>query len=139
MKYNTAVLAEANQAFEYLTQLVGKESLVEIKKVSPNRSLNQNSYLHLLIGAFGDYFGYTIDEAKVIYKECSPDIYNYTKKQRHFTRSSADLTKEEMATTIDRFMEASKKNGYTLPLATDTEWLRQIDNQIEQSKYYLER
>lgn len=137
MKYNTAVQQEAERAFEQLTNLVGKHAVVEIIKVSPKRSLSQNSYLHLLIGAFGAHFGYTIDEAKVIYKELNKEVYSYTKKNRTFYRSSADLTKEEMAATIDKFMKASDEAGYPLPLATDKEWIMSIENAIEQSKYYL--
>jgi hypothetical protein len=93
--------------------------------------------LHLLIGAFGQHFGYTMEEAKQIYKEISPDLYQYRKKGRTFWRSSAELNKEEMAKTIDRFMEKSKEAGYPLPLATDQEWITQIENEIERSGYYL--
>lgn len=137
MKYNLATTGEAERAFSYLSDLSGQHALVEVKKISPNRSLSQNSYLHLLIGAFGVHFGYTLEEAKQIYKEISPTIYQYDKKGRTFLRSSADLTKEEMAKSIDTFMEKSKEAGYPLPLATDQEWLRQLDNAIEQTKHYL--
>lgn len=137
MKYNLSVEAEAEQAVEYLVELVDKDALVEIKKISPKRSLNQNNYLHLIIGAFGQHFGYTLEEAKQIYKELSPGIYKYEKKGRTFWRSSADLTKEDMAKTIDTFMQASAEQDYPLPLATDQEWLREIENEIERSKYYL--
>jgi hypothetical protein len=137
VKFNLANTAEAERAFEYLTQLVGKESLAEVKKISPTRSLNQNSYLHLLIGAFAAHFGYELEEAKQIYKELSPSIYKYEKKGRDFWRSSADLTKEEMAKSIDRFREASAAQDFPLPTATDQGWLREIENAIEQSSYYL--
>lgn len=137
MKYNLAVKVEKSEAFRYFMVLANKKSLVEIKKLSPKRTLYQNSYLHLIIAAFGAHFGYTAPEAKIIYKEVNPDTYLYEKKGRKFLRSSADLTKEEMAKTIDRFMEKSKEQGYPLPLATDQEWLRQIENEIERNKYYL--
>jgi hypothetical protein len=137
MKFNLAVPAEANRAFTYLTDLVGKEAIAEVTKISPKRSLNQNSYLHLIIGAFGQHFGYTLDEAKQIYKEMNKGIYAYVKKERTFYRSSADLSKEEMAKSIDLFREKSDEAGYPLPLATDQGWLREIENAIEQSKYYL--
>lgn len=137
MKYNTKSKKEAHDAFEYLSNLVGKEAMVEVKKISPKRSLNQNAYLHLIIGAFAVHFGYEMPEAKEVYKDINHTIYHYKKKGRVFKRSSADLTKEEMARSIDRFREASDKAGYPLPLATDQEWLRHIDNAIEQHKYYL--
>lgn len=137
MKYNLSVEVERTAAFEYLTDLVGKDALVELKKISPARTLNQNSYLHLIIAAFGVHFGYTLEEAKVIYKEINKSIYQYEKKGRKFLRSSADLSKEEMAKSIDCFMQRSAEQGFPLPLATNQEWLRQIANEVERSKYYL--
>lgn len=137
MKYNLASEAETTAALTYVTDLAAKGALVEVKKVSPRRSLNQNSYLHLLIGAFGAHFGYTLEEAKYIYKEISKDIYQYQKKGRTFMRSSADLTKEEMAKSINAFMQKSDEAGYPLPLAENTEWLMSLENAMEQAKYYL--
>lgn len=137
MKFNLAVPAELARAQDHFKTLVEKKSIVEIKKVSPKRSLNQNSYLHLLLGAFGQHFGYTLEEAKLIYKDLNSEIYSYTKKNRTFWRSSADLTVEEMTKTIDVLREWSKRGGYPLPTATDQEWLRQIENAIEQSQHYL--
>ncbi len=137
MKYNLTNDLEVASAFGYLTDLAGKKSLVEVKKISPKRSLNQNSYLHLIISAFGLHFGYTADEAKIIYKEINKSLYQYDKKGRTFYRSSADLTKEEMAESIDKFMQKSAEAGYPLPLATDQGWLMEISNAIEGAKYYL--
>jgi hypothetical protein len=137
MKFNLAVPREAKQASDYLGRLQEKQNIVEVKRVSPGRTLSQNSYLHLLIGAFGNHFGYTLEEAKLIYKELNHEIYRYRKKERIFWRSSADLNKEEMAKTIDVFMRKSAEAGYPMPLATDQGWLREIENEIERSKYYL--
>lgn len=137
MKFNLAVKAEKSEAHRYFITLFNKKSLVEIKKISPKRTLSQNSYLHLIIGAFGNHFGYTLAEAKIVYKEINRSIYLYEKKGRKFLRSSADLTKEEMAKSIDTFRQKSAEQGYELPLATDQEWLRQISNEIEGARYYL--
>lgn len=135
MKYNTAIKGEKENAKKYFEELLAKDSIVEIKKVSRNRSLKQNSYLHLLLGAFGNHFGYTIEEAKLIYKEVNKNIYYYKKKDRLFIRSSADLSVDEMKDSIDKFREESAKQGCDLPLATDQDWLRSIENMIEQNKY----
>jgi hypothetical protein len=137
MKFNLKNAGEVERARAYLELLIEKQSLAEVIKVSPRRSLNQNSYLHLLLNAFGLHFGYTSEEAKLIYKELNKNVYAYDKRGRTFYRSSADLTKEEMAQTIDRFRDASAAQGYPLPLATDQGWLREIENAIEQAKYYL--
>jgi hypothetical protein len=142
MKYNFAIPSEVERAKEYFATLVEKKALAEVTKISPKRTLNQNSYLHLIIGAFGVHFGYTLEEAKQIYKDINVSLYEYEKKGvtgvvRKFYRSSADLDKEEMAKSIDHFRLKSDEAGYPLPLATDQGWLREIENAIEQSKYYL--
>lgn len=138
MKYNTAIKQEKSQAFSYFMRLANKKYMVEVKRVMPGRTLRQNSYLHLLLGYFGQHFGYTLDEAKTVYKrDVNPSIYVYTKNGAKFLRSSADLDTQEMTKSIDRFREFSNEQGLPLPTATDQEWLRQIDNEIERSKYYL--
>src|SRR4051812_16007102 len=116
MKFNLANKTEKSQAFTYFLTLANKKALVEVKKISPKRSLSQNNYLHLLLGAFGQHFGYTLEEAKTIYKrDVNPGIYVYDKNGSKFLRSSAELSKEEMAKTVDKFMEWSKEQGYELP------------------------
>ena len=137
MKYNLAIKSDAEEASLRLARLIAADAIVEIKKVSPNRSLNQNSYLHLLCGAFGSHFGYTLDEAKTIYKQVNKSLYLYQKKGRDFWRSSADLTKEEMAESIDRFMKTSAEAGCPLPPATDKDWLMRIENEISKNRGYL--
>lgn len=138
MKFNTAIKEQKTEAFRYFMRLANKRQIIEVKKVSPSRSLNQNSYLHLLIAAFGEHFGYTLAEAKTVYKrDINPSIYVYEKNGAKFLRSSADLSKEEMAKSIDTFMQASADQDYPLPPATDKAWLMQIENEIERSKYYL--
>lgn len=137
MIYNLALKEEVNQAFEYLTKLAGQDAIAKIVKVSPNRSLAQNSYLHLLLGAFGSHFGYTLEEAKTIYKQINASVYSYEKKGRKFERSSSDLTKDEMTNTIDKFMRASAEAGCDLPKADDREWLTSIENEMERNSRYL--
>lgn len=137
MKFNLAIDHEEKQAANYINQLKARKSVIEVKRVQLKRSINQNGYLHLLISAFAVHFGYSITEAKAIYKELNADIYCYEKKDRKFWRSSSELSKEEMAKTIDVFMKKSAENGCVLPAATNQDWLRQIENEIERSKYYL--
>jgi hypothetical protein len=137
MKYDLSHEHEANSAKMRLAYLTARKKLIEVREVKPSRSLQQNAYLHLIIGAFGNHFGYTLTEAKQIYKELNAGIYRYKKKDRVFWRSSADLDKEEMAASIDKFMQKSAESGYPLPAATDHGWLMEIENEIERSKYHL--
>lgn len=137
MKYSLANPSEAERAQDYLTQLMKGKKTVEIKLVSPRRSLSQNSYLHLLLSAYGQHFGYTLDEAKELYKRMNTIIYGYEKNGQMFYRSSADLESADMARSIDRFRQHSAEQGYPLPTAEDKAWLSELDKIIEQSKHYL--
>ena len=41
---------------EYVNKLFKERAVVEVKKKLPNRTLAQNSYLHLLLGYFGSEY-----------------------------------------------------------------------------------
>jgi len=141
MNYNLADPIELKSARNRISYLARKKRRASVKEIIRRRTLPQNNYLHLILSAFGAHFGYTLEEAKQVYKEINKDIYWYPKTNRGktltFVRSSAELNKEEMAKTIDRFILKSAEAGYELPLATDQEWLLQIENEIERSRRYL--
>lgn len=102
-------------------------AVVELKKKSTQRSLSQNAYLHLLLGYFAAQYGCSMDEAKVdFYKRtCNRDLYERRRANRQgvevaYLRSSADLTKEELALSIDRFRNwSAAEAGIYLPSADD--------------------
>lgn len=135
MKFNLADQREANQAFAQLVQLTDRKVYVDIKVWNSTRSLRQNNYLHLILAAFGQHFGYTLQESKILYKQINVDIYHYKKKGRHFWRSSSDLDKKEMTESIGNFRDFSTEQGLDLPLPAQTEYLRSIENEIERSNY----
>lgn len=137
MKYRLLNPIENKAAHNRLNYLSKKKRIVEIKEYKYKRTLPQNSYLHLLLAAFGLNFGYTLEESKLIYKEVNREIYYYKKKNRTFIRSSASLNKEEMAKSIDKFMDSSAKAGFPLPLATDQEWLLEIENEMERQGRWM--
>ena len=62
---------------EYVNKLFSERAVVEVKKKLPNRTLAQNSYLHLLLGYFGSEYGCSLDEAKIdFYKRtCNRDLF----------------------------------------------------------------
>lgn len=138
MIYDLKDLQETRKAVDYLAKLSATEQLVEIKRISPNRTLRQNAYLHLIITAFGNNFGYTPDEAKMLYKYINKEIYKYKRHGLPFWRSSADLTKEEMAQSIDRFRAKSAEMGYDLPEADQLAWIRQLQNEVERTRRPVE-
>ena len=84
-----------------------ERAVVEVKKKLPNRTLAQNSYLHLLLGYFGSEYGCSLDEAKIdFYKRtCNRDLFerkmvNKKGKEVTYLRSSAELTTGEMTASV---------------------------------------
>lgn len=137
MRYNLADETEQKQAVDYLKQLIEKKVQVRISRIVRRRSLSQNSYLHLLLSYFGQHFGYTLEEAKILYKQLNPSIYVYRKNNHTFLRSSAELDTVEMTKSIDKFREESKALGFPLPSPDEQEWLARIENDVERAGYWL--
>lgn len=136
MKYNLADPKELVAARSRITHLARKGKKVEIT-LKEERSLNQNSYLHLLLGDFAMQTGYNLEEAKMIYKKINSDIYIYKKNNITFIRSSADIGKEKMAQTIDKFIEYAAMQGVNLPPAENAEWRSLVEKQMQQNRRYL--
>ena len=76
MIYDTSIPHERAKAETYFNHLLSKKKRVEIKVKHPRRSISQNSYLHLILSAFGMNFGYTLAEVKHEFfkKEVNPEI-----------------------------------------------------------------
>ena len=127
--------SEADQAFEYLTQLSGKEALVDIKRVQAGRTLSQNSFFYLLISYFGLQIGYTPDEMKTYVKRHMSDVFLYEKKGEKFLRSTADLDKSEMTKVLDRLYRLAADMGVSLPLVDNAETRSLMLNEIERNKF----
>ena len=91
-----------------------------------NRTLNQNSYIHVLCSILASDIGVTEHYAKQVYfKEmANPDIFITTSKDTitgkmvKFVRSTCDLSLAEMRRAIENFRTWASENGYYLPEAT---------------------
>lgn len=138
MKYNTADHEDLDKAFQYLTDLAARDKVVEVKEIRPKRSLKQNSYLHLAIGLFGLETGYTMEEAKIIYKRhVNPGLYVYEKGGEKFLKSSTDLDTKEMTISIDAFREFAAEQGIHIPAPTDEKNLMSLSNRLEETNFYI--
>ena len=88
-----------------------------------NRTLNQNSYIHILCRIMAAGTGVTEAYAKQVYfKElANPEIFvtmtkdPITGKMIKFTRSTCDLSIPEMRKAIQNFRDWAADNGYNLP------------------------
>ncbi len=138
MKFNTAIPYEAKRASEYLRRLHEKKNIVEVKRVSPVRSLSQNSYLHVTFSIFGLESGYEASEAKTIYKrDVNPALFVYKKNGILFLRSTATLTTKEMSDSIEKWRKYAAEQGIDIPAPGDDEALRYWENEIEREGKYL--
>lgn len=75
MKYDGSNPLHVQQARAKLEKLIKEQKVFELTEKKPQRSLNQNKYLWLLIEYWATQTGYTKDEAEFIYKEVNKDIY----------------------------------------------------------------
>ena len=130
---------------DYVNKLFRERAVVEVKKKLPNRTLAQNSYLHLLLGYFGSEYGCSLEEAKIdFYKRtCNRDLFerktvNKKGKEITYLRSSAELTTGEMTLSIERFRNfASSEAGIYLPSSSERDFLIHIQQTIENNKEFL--
>lgn len=124
-------------------KLLERGAVVELTE-KEFRSRNQNSYLHLLIGVVAMETGTTLDYCKEWYfkRLCNKDLFVTTRADRYagqveVVRSSADLTKEEMSTAIDRFKRWGAENGIYMPNPGDESLLREIAVEMGRMSKYL--
>jgi hypothetical protein len=143
MKYDLSNEIDIQKAKVYFAHLIEKKKRIELKVKHPKRSISQNSYLHLILSAFGQNFGYTLAETKQeIFKNLvNLEIFYVGQKGDLVTisewKSTADLNTKELTLAIDRFLDYSAKNGYLLPDPSNLVWIEQLEQEIENNKQYL--
>jgi len=96
---------DAKRAQAYLGNLLEKGDQIEIRKIIKQRTVRQNSYLHVCLTMFCNETGYTIDEAKELFSMQLPDIMRYEKNGVNFRKSTADMDTKDMGTLIDKIRE----------------------------------
>lgn len=126
-----------------MDNLMEKGAVVELTEKA-FRSPNQNRYLHLLIGVVAIETGNTLEDAKKWYfkETCNPDLFHVQHRDKmgnciDHIRSTAELTKEEMSTAIDRFKRWGAQNGIYMPNPDDASLLKAIEIEMGRMKSYL--
>ena len=126
-----------------IDNLMEKNAVVEMTEKA-FRSPNQNRYLHLLIGVVAIETGNTLEDAKKWYfkETCNPDLFHVQHRDKmgnciDHIRSTAELTKEEMSTAIDRFKRWGAENGIYMPNPDDASLLKAIEIEMGRMKSYL--
>ena len=143
MMYNLSNPLDRERFAAKANALLQKGSVVELTEKT-NRSRNQNSYLHLVIGVIAMDVGVTLEYAKREYfkKLVNKDLFIRKEHDRfsgeiEVIRSSADLTIEEMRIAIDRLKRWGAENGFYLPSPEDADRLRDIEIEMGRMRQYL--
>ena len=126
-------------------KLLEKKAIIEVKKKQPNRTIKQNSYLHLILSYFACEIGYSIEEVKLDYfkKVCNRDLFERKKVNNKgvkitYMRSSSELDTMEMTTAIERFRNYSAAQaGLYLPSPNENQFLAHIEKEIEKYKDFI--
>ena len=125
MNYDLTSKEQRKRFIKYANSLLkNQRTLVSLEDKS-NRTLSQNCYLHVLCRILAQDIGVTEPYAKQVYfKElANPDIFLTVSKDPlsgqmvKVTRSSSDLTIQEMSRAINNFIIWAGEQGYVLPEA----------------------
>ena len=124
--------------------LLEKKAVVELTEKT-SRSSSQNRYLHLLLGYLAMESGNTLEYVKeVFYKRAAnPALFMMSSDDpivgnTVWTRSSADLTKEEMTLSIERLRDwSSQEAGIYLPSADEQGFLQMIELEMSKQQRWL--
>ena len=136
MLFNTTNKIERRKMFMYIRKLIKRNGIVEV--ISKNvRTINQNSYVHVLFALYGIENGYTIDEAKTLVKRELK--YYYEKNNQYFLVKTSTMTTKELTVFIDKFRNWSAQMGCYLPTADEhKENYVYYNNEIEKNQKYLQ-
>lgn len=146
MIFKTEIPIQRQQAIERFEYLIKNKKRIELIEKKPKRTINQNKYLHLLLGIFGLHFGYTLEEVKqyIFKKVVNPEIFYEGDKEYYGTkvdkwRSTADLDKGELTICIERFRNFSNDLGYYLASPQEHAELQHYENELSkyESKVYM--
>jgi len=116
---------------------------VTLDKYSPSRSSRQNRYLYFCLAWFAHSYGCTEVEAKEIYFKqfACPQIFekrivDSQGRLATYYRSTADLSKDEMAMAIRNFRAYASCNRIEIPDASDDISIRYCEQQMQRTKHY---
>jgi hypothetical protein len=143
MIYDLSQQLDKERAVARFGRLLERGCCIDLTEKT-GRSLNQNSYLHLVLGVLAMETGNTLADAKHHYFKClvNPDIFVRTKvdslgNKVETVRSTSELSHEEMSLALDRLHRWASGQGIYLPRPEDTDLLRQVEIEMGRMKQYL--
>ena len=146
MFYDANKPIDVQRAIVKFKHLIEKKKTFELTQKKEKRTLNQNSYLHLILSFFALEYGETLEYVKLEFfkKLVNKQIFEYerinvkTGEIRIDYRSSASLNTKEMTDAIERFRNyASKEAGIYLPTPEEGIILKEIELQIKNNEQWI--
>ena len=147
MLYDLSNVKHREQVRKRLDAILQDHSgMVELRLVKPKRTIKQNKYLHLIIGYFACSYGESEEYVKEQYFKIAANkqlflVSKFDKalnQEVNYTRSSRDLTIDEMQLAIERFRNWSSINaGIYLPSAEEYRLLELAEIEIERNKEFI--
>lgn len=120
------------------------QDVVELS-VRTSRSHRQNSYLHLILKWFAAENGNRWEFVKEEYfkKLVNPEIFIIVVNDKYvgktvITRSTSEITKEDMTLAIERFRNwSSQEAGIYLPSSDERSYLEQLEIELDRYKHLI--
>lgn len=145
MRYDGSNPLHAAQARARLEKLIRDKKVFDLTEKKPQRSISQNSYLHVLLSYFACQYGETMEYVKREYFKKLVNSATFIREREDkflgkikYLRSSADLTTEEMSISIDRFRDwASQSAGIYLPNPDEDRLISLMEIEIERNKEFI--
>ena len=146
MFYDANKPIDVQRAIVKFKHLIEKKKTFELTQKKEKRTLNQNSYLHLILSFFALEYGETLEYVKLEFfkKLVNKQIFEYerinvkTGEIRIDYRSSASLNTKEMTDAIERFRNySSKEAGIYLPTPEEGIMLKEIELQIKNNEQWI--
>lgn len=145
MKYDGSNPLHVQQARAKLEKLIKEQKVFELTEKKPQRSLNQNKYLHVCLAYFGCQVGETMEYVKRNYYKilCNKDTFVREREDKFlgrikYLRSSSDLDSTEFSLTIERFRNfSSAQCGIYIPSPDEERLIQLMEIEVEQSKFHL--
>ena len=125
-------------------ELYQKKCIVELTRKSPQRSIQQNKYLHLILSWWAVHYGCSKEYSKQHFFKyvCNEELFLEERTAKDGTpykelRSSAALTTEEMTLAIQRFRDYCAYHGCYIPSPEEQQFLVFIEREVEKNKEFL--
>lgn len=146
MIYNPSNPIDIERALVKIHHFIGLNQVFELTRKQVPKTYPQIKYVHLILGWFALEYGETVEYVKLEYfkKLVNPAIFKYdfinrkTGEIREEYKSLANISKDEMTLSINRFRDYSAKEaGIYLPQPSDLSILQEIEIQIKNNQQYL--